>query len=96
MSIAPDIQRLMTDAFYTDLAEDLRILCDPRIGEFRPGDRFLTERDVAKRFATTRPTANKALASLVGQGVLEFRRGVGTFVREGPPVADVRPRCKLG
>lgn len=85
----------MSDSFYIELAEDLRDLCDPRIGEFWPGDRFLTERQVAERFDTTRPTANKALASLVGQGVLEFRRGVGTFVREGPPVADVRPAASL-
>ena len=75
----------MPDSYYIELTEDLRTLCDPKVGEFGPGDQFLTERQVADRFGTTRPTANKALASLVGQGVLEFRRGVGTFVREGPP-----------
>lgn len=85
----------MADAFYTELHEALRDLCDPASGEFSSGDRFLTERQVAERFGTTRPTANKALASLVGQGVLEFRRGVGTFVREGPPVVDLRPVASL-
>lgn len=85
----------MTEAFYTELHEELRALCDPAGGEFAAGERFLTERQVAERFCTTRPTANKALASLVGQGVLEFRRGVGTFVREGPPVVDLRPVASL-
>lgn len=85
----------MSDAVYIALAEELRILCDSRVGEFSPGDRFLTERQVADRFDTTRPTANKALASLVGQGVLEFRRGVGTFVCQGPPVVDIRPAASL-
>lgn len=50
-------------------------------GEFAEGDRFLTERQVSERYATSRPTANKALASLVAEGLLEFRKGVGTFVR---------------
>ncbi|MFN9913156.1 MAG: GntR family transcriptional regulator, partial [Pirellulaceae bacterium] len=44
-------------------------------------DRFLTEREIADRFGVSRPTANKALASLVSEGLLEFRRGVGTFVQ---------------
>lgn len=85
----------MAESFYMELAEDLRTLCDPRVGEFSGGDRFLTERQIAERFDTTRPTANKALASLVGQGVLEFRRGVGTFVCESPPLSDVRPAASL-
>lgn len=85
----------MNDSFHVELVDTLRTLCDPRIGEFAPGDRFLTERQVAERFETTRPTANKAVASLVGQGVLEIRRGVGTFVTTGPPVADVRPAVSL-
>ena len=29
----------------------------------------------------SRPTANKVLAGLVSEGALEFRKGVGTFVR---------------
>jgi GntR family transcriptional regulator len=45
------------------------------------GARFLTEREVARRFGVSRPTANKALAALVAEGRLEFRKGVGTFVR---------------
>lgn len=47
-----------------------------------PGVKFLTEREIAERFDTSRPTANKALSSLVSTGLLEFRQGAGTFVRE--------------
>jgi GntR family transcriptional regulator len=49
--------------------------------EFSVGSRFLTERQVAERFEVSRITANKALASLVAEGRLEFRKGVGTFVK---------------
>jgi GntR family transcriptional regulator len=48
--------------------------------DYVPGDRFLTERQIAEQYCTSRPTANKALASMVAEGLLEFRKGVGTFV----------------
>jgi GntR family transcriptional regulator len=66
--------------FHQHLADELRALI--RGGHFAPGARFLTEREIAGRFGTSRPTANKALSSLVSQGLLEVRRGSGTFVRE--------------
>jgi GntR family transcriptional regulator len=66
--------------FHQHLIEELRALI--RAGGFAPGAQFLTERDIAERFKTSRPTANKALSSLVSQGLLEVRRGAGTFVRE--------------
>jgi len=66
--------------FHQQLIGKLRVLIRNR--SFAPGAQFLTERDVAERFATSRPTANKALSSLVSEGLLEFRKGAGTFVRE--------------
>lgn len=50
---------------------------------FKPGQQFLSEREVGERFGVSRVTANKALSQLVIAGDLEFRKGVGTFVREG-------------
>ena len=52
-------------------------------GAFAEGDKFLTERQVAERFSVSRITANKALANLVAEHQLEFRKGIGTFVRRG-------------
>nr|ACO70916.1 transcriptional regulator GntR family protein [uncultured Verrucomicrobiota bacterium] len=57
---------------------------------FAPGSKFLSEREVAERFKTSRPTANKALSGLVSEGLLEFRKGVGTFVRESALDYDLR------
>jgi GntR family transcriptional regulator len=51
-----------------------------RAGEFQPGERFLTERQIVERFGVSRATANKALSNLVAEGIVEFRKGVGTFV----------------
>jgi GntR family transcriptional regulator len=66
--------------FHQQLVEQLRALV--RGGRFGPGAQFLTEREIAVKFKTSRPTANKALSSLVSAGLLEVRRGAGTFVRE--------------
>ena len=44
------------------------------------GGRFLTERQVSERFQVSRATANKAVSNLVAEGLLTFRKGVGTFV----------------
>ena len=58
--------------------------------EYRSGDQFLTEREVAEKFQVSRATANKSLASLVSEGFLEFRKGIGTFVRRDVIDYDVR------
>jgi GntR family transcriptional regulator len=63
---------------YQQMNEILRELL--QTGEFKEGDQFLTERQVAERFLVSRPTANKVLAAMVSEGLLEFRKGVGTFV----------------
>jgi GntR family transcriptional regulator len=49
--------------------------------EFSAGAKFLTEREISERFGVSRATANKALSNLVSAGLLEFRKGIGTFTR---------------
>jgi len=66
---------------YQQVNEVLRGLI--RDGDFDVGEQFLTERQVCDRFDVSRATANKALSNLVAEGVLEFRKGIGTFVRGG-------------
>jgi GntR family transcriptional regulator len=50
--------------------------------EFKMGDKFLTEREISQRFNVSRVTANKALSSLVSEGLLSIRKGIGTFVMD--------------
>jgi len=73
---------------YVQINETLRRLI--READFQAGDQFLTERQICERFDVSRATANKALSSLVAEGVLEFRKGVGTFVRSGVLDYDLR------
>lgn len=69
----------MAAPVYEQLNAALRELLNR--GGFAEGEKFLTERQIAERFQVSRITANKALASLVSEQRLEFRKGVGTFVR---------------
>lgn len=61
-----------------------------RNGEFAQGKQFLTERQLAAEFSVSRPTANKILTSLVSEGILQIRKGIGTFVNAGVLDYDLR------
>lgn len=79
---------LIRDPLYTQVNDLLREMIQR--GDFDSGARFLTERQISERFGISRATANKALSALVAEGTLEFRKGVGTFVRTGLLDYDLR------
>jgi GntR family transcriptional regulator len=49
-------------------------------GEYRPGDQLPTEDVLLERFQVSRITVRRAIQNLVSRGLLEIRRGLGTFV----------------
>src|SRR6187431_912094 len=49
-------------------------------GEFRPGERMPTERELAQRYGCSLITVRHALGELVREGRIERTRGRGTFV----------------
>src|SRR6202041_1310787 len=50
-------------------------------GDYRPGDQLPTEDALLLRFQVSRITVRRAIQNLVSRGLLEIRRGLGTFVR---------------
>ena len=82
------IMQINKTPIYQQLNEALRDLI--RQGEFHPNEQFLTERQICERFEVSRATANKALSNLVSEGIVEFKKGVGTFVRGGVLDYDLR------
>ena len=77
---------LQREPVYQQLNDRLRVALGD---DYRHGDKFLTEREISEKFDVSRATANKAVAGLVSQGLLEFRRGIGTFVRRDKINYDV-------
>jgi GntR family transcriptional regulator len=71
---------------YRRIQQDLR----ERIGrgELAPGAQLETEQELMARYEVSRATVRQALAGLVADGLLEVRRGLGTFVR--PAVMEHR------
>jgi GntR family transcriptional regulator len=49
-------------------------------GDLQPGDRLPSEDELLTRFSVSRITIRRAIQNLIQRGVLEIRRGLGTFV----------------
>lgn len=60
------------------ITEELRVEIDD--GRLHAGDRLPTENVLAERFGVNRHTARQAIAALAEDGLVESRRGSGTFV----------------
>lgn len=68
----------MSSAKYMQIVEELRRELRDRV----PGQRFLSENQVAVRFNVSRPTASRALTELCRDGLVVRRVGSGTFVSD--------------
>jgi len=72
------IDRASPVPLYHQLAEQLMAAITD--GTLSPGDAFENEVALAVRLGLSRPTVRRAIAELVGQGLLVRRRGIGTTV----------------
>ena len=71
-----------------------RILVLMREERYGPGDQLPSENDLALDLGISRPTLREALLELQTQGVIERRRGVGTFLSAERP-ASLRPGIEV-
>jgi GntR family transcriptional regulator len=51
-------------------------------GNLRPGSRLPSEEELTSLYAVSRTTVRTAIQSLIGRGLVEIRRGKGTFITE--------------
>lgn len=65
-------------------------------GSLQPGCRVPPEREFAKNLKINRGSVRIGIGYLVGMGVMEVRRGVGTFLVNGHPKRDGRNLDLLG
>jgi len=72
-------------ARYEQIAEYLREL----VAAAKPGDRLPSEAELCDRFGVSRMTARQAVQVVAGDGLIERRRGAGTFVRAHPVTRDL-------
>lgn len=74
MSVAPAPGLPLYRRIEADLRERIRA------GSLPPGARVAPEPELMAEFGVSRATVRQALAGLVGEGLLEIRRGLGTYV----------------
>jgi GntR family phosphonate transport system transcriptional regulator len=76
------------------IAEELR--ADMTEGRQPVGSRLPSENELAQRFSVNRQTARQAIAALAADGLVEARRGSGTFVTDtGMHVHRIGMRTRL-
>ena len=72
---APSVSRL---PLYRQIEDALRERI--RAGELRPGAQIAPEPELMAQYGVSRATVRQALGGLVAEGLLEIRRGLGTYV----------------
>jgi GntR family transcriptional repressor for pyruvate dehydrogenase complex len=60
-------------------------------GRLGPGDRLPPERELARKMGVSRPSLRSGLRTLQAMGIVNARRGAGTFIVEGPPQLGKAP-----
>lgn len=66
-------------------------------GEFKPGDKLTSERELSLEYAVSRTTVREALSQLKSMGLVEARAGSGVYVTENPDTKLFRmPAVDLG
>src|ERR1044071_363514 len=62
-------------------------------GDFRAAGKLPTEAELASQFNVSRPTVREALSRLRSDGIVESRRGAGSYVvrQPGAPVTRMMP-----
>ena len=86
----PDLDPKSPVPLYLQIVEQVRRLI--ALGALKPGDRFLTVRELGTRARVNRNTAARAIAELERAGFVRTRVGQGTFIADG--VTSMGPRAR--
>ena len=72
-----------TRKLYRQVAD--AIMASIKSGDYKPGSRLPSERDLAASFKVSRPTIREAMIALEIHGLVEARQGSGIYVTDHPP-----------
>jgi len=72
-----------TRKLYRQVAD--AIMTAIKAGDYQPGARLPSERDLAAAYKVSRPTVREAMIALEIRGLVESRHGSGIYITEHPP-----------
>ena len=78
------LRPLRRSRLYEQVVERLRELID--VQGLEPGDRLMSERELADRLGVSRTSVRQALTALEVMGVVDIRHGGGVFIARAPDV----------
>jgi GntR family transcriptional repressor for pyruvate dehydrogenase complex len=81
MALTPDTRKL-----YQQVAST--IMASITSGQYKPGERLPSERDLATAFKVSRPTIREAMIALEIRGLAEARHGSGIYVTDQLPALE--------
>jgi len=80
---------IKTKRLYEEIVEQIKQLITD--GSLKPGDKLLSERELAEQFQVSRASVREAIRTLEMLGVIDIRPGEGTFIRGMDAVDIIRP-----
>ena len=86
-------QRIQAPRLSDSIAEQLEQLILE--GALKPGERLPAERELAQRLAVSRPSLREAILKLKTKGLIESRRGGGTYIKDIVANAVTNPLLHL-
>jgi GntR family transcriptional regulator len=80
---------MLADATPLYAVVESQIAADISGGQFPVGSQLPTEEQLIQRYAVSRTTVRKAIQNLMARGLIEIRRGTGTFVTQPKITQDL-------
>ncbi|WP_267382646.1 MULTISPECIES: FadR/GntR family transcriptional regulator [unclassified Sphingomonas] len=91
---APSIRQAGGRKLYQQAAAAIAALIQR--GDYRPGQRIPSERELAEEHKVSRPTIREALIALEVTGLIRSRHGSGIFVVDNPPADALMLSLDIG
>lgn len=76
------LQRISRSPLYEQVAQRLREFIDGH--NLKPGDRLMSERELAERLGVSRTSVRQALTALRVMGLVDIRHGDGVYLKKPP------------
>jgi GntR family transcriptional repressor for pyruvate dehydrogenase complex len=84
-----DFRPIQAKKIYEEIVEQIRQLIEN--GSLKPGDKLLSERELAEKLQVSRASVREALRALEMMGFVEIKTGEGTFVKESSTEGIIQP-----
>lgn len=87
--MAVEFTPVRSKRLYEDIVDQIKQFISG--GELKPGDKLLSERELADKLQVSRVSVREAIRSLEMLGFIEIRHGEGTFIRDTNADDVIRP-----